>query len=349
MDDNFFDLGGHSLLAVRLFADIENEFHKSISTAVILENPTIERLAEVIRTTKTGRNWKSLVPIRPSGSRSPIFLVHPAGGDIVSFKVWTQLIREDYPVYGLQAVIFDDDQPPLTRLEDIAERYLSEIRTIQPHGPYFIGGYCAGGVIAFEICQQLRAQGEPIGLLAIINQSPYDSNYYHARFSLSFIKGFLKNLPFWAEDFLRLNRNEMISRILTWSLQIRTRLTYLLGLSDINKDDFRKLEDRAVAIYLTKFPTAQRNQARAYFYAYLEAIKRYRSKPYPGKIHVFRTKRQPLICSFDETLGWSKLAGKGVKVLSIPGSTSTVFEAQSARMFTSLLEKELDTFYADKT
>ena len=343
--DNFFDLGGHSLLAVRLFADISQEFHKDLPTASILENPTVESLAEIIRTLKTDLNWKSLVPIRPIGSRSPIFLVHPAGGDIVSFNIWANLIKPEYPVYGLQPAILNSGNPPLDNIEDIAAHYLEEIRSVLPHGPYFLGGYCAGGIIAFEIAQQLASQKEAIGLLAVINQSPYDSDYYRPKFNFPFIKSFLKNLPYWLNDFFQLDRKEMANRIYTWGLLVRYRLTLQLGLSDVSEFDFQKLENQAIALLIAKFPLVRREQARAYFQSFYEALHNYRSKIYPGKITVFRTERQPLICSFDASLGWSKLAEKGVKVLSITGSTTSIFEDANARCFASLLENELDSFY----
>jgi aspartate racemase len=165
--ENFFEVGGHSLLAIRLLAQIEKVFDKKLPLATLFQAPTVEQLAQVLRQQGWSPSWSSLVPIQPGGSKRPFFCVP---GDLGN--VFTDLghlgrnLGPDQPFYGLQDGI---DNP--TQIEALAAHYLAEVRTVQTKGPYFLGGVCQGGVVAFEMAQQLRAQGEQVGLLALIEPS----------------------------------------------------------------------------------------------------------------------------------------------------------------------------------
>jgi thioesterase domain-containing protein len=113
-------------------------------------------------------SWSPLVPIQPGGSKTPFFCVHGAGGNVLNFRDLALRLGSDQPFYGLQAQGVDG-RPPLERVEDMATLYLEAIRQVQPHGPYFLGGYSAGGVIAFEMAQQLLREGEQTALLAVLD------------------------------------------------------------------------------------------------------------------------------------------------------------------------------------
>lgn len=169
---NFFELGGHSLLAVRLMHRVEQEFGKRLPIAALLQAPTIEQLANVLRGEGCASDWSSLVPIKPSGSKPPLFCVHGGGGTVIVYRELAQHLGPDQPIYGLQAQGLDGKQPRLNRVEDMAVHYLKEIRAIQPHGPYFLGGLSFGGTVAFEMAQQLHAQGEQVGLLFLLDTFP---------------------------------------------------------------------------------------------------------------------------------------------------------------------------------
>ncbi|NEP23194.1 alpha/beta fold hydrolase [Moorena sp. SIO3I6] len=170
--DNFYDLGGDSLLAVRLFAEIEKVFHKKLPLASLLTAPTVAQLANQLRQDQSAAPWSSVVPIQPNGSKPPLFCIHGAGGNILSFRDLARYLGSEQPFYGLQSLGLDGKQTPLTTVEDMARCYLQEIRTIQPKGPYFLSGYCFGGKIALEIAQLLCLDGETVALLALLEPSP---------------------------------------------------------------------------------------------------------------------------------------------------------------------------------
>ena len=156
--DNYFELGGHSLLAVRVMAEVAKKFRKQLPLATLVQAPTIAELAGLLRDTTWSASWSSLVPIQPDGTKPPFYCVHAAGGNVLTYFDLARHLGPDQPVYGLQARGLDGKQPPHNCLEEMARDYIAEIRQLQPEGPYYLGGTSWGGMIAFEIAQQLVAR-----------------------------------------------------------------------------------------------------------------------------------------------------------------------------------------------
>jgi pimeloyl-ACP methyl ester carboxylesterase len=169
IEDDFFELGGTSLLAARLFAQIEEDFKLRIPLITLVQAPTIKKLAKVIHLPGSPDAWHSLVTIQPGGIRPPLFCVHGESGNLLMYRSLARYIGPDQAIYGLQPQGLDGKQPPLTRIEDMAARYIKEIQVIQPEGPYFLAGYCMGGTIALEMAQQLSGQGRRVALLALLD------------------------------------------------------------------------------------------------------------------------------------------------------------------------------------
>ncbi|WP_394836710.1 amino acid adenylation domain-containing protein [Pendulispora rubella] len=158
---SFFDAGGSSVTAVRLMSRIHQRFDIELPLSTLFEHPTIEQLAQSI---ETGAHRRALVAIQPQGTGTPFFFMHPVGGNVLCYAELARALGREQPFYGLQALPDQGDT-----LEEMARHYIAEIRQVQPHGPYRLGGWSMGGVLAFEMAQQLRAAGEAIALLTLLD------------------------------------------------------------------------------------------------------------------------------------------------------------------------------------
>jgi acyl transferase domain-containing protein len=185
--DNFFELGGHSLVAVRLFARMKKTFGADYPISVLIERPTIEGCAQLIapaesaapesaaepaREQKQAR-YKHLVPMNPPAGdkrgRVPFFLVAGMFGNVMNLRHLAGLVGEERPFHGIQARGLLGNEDPHETFEETARDYLAEIRAVQPHGPYLLGGFSGGGITAWELARQLRAEGEEVPLVVMLD------------------------------------------------------------------------------------------------------------------------------------------------------------------------------------
>ncbi|MDR5807532.1 acetoacetate--CoA ligase [Caballeronia sp. LZ019] len=174
-DDNFFELGGHSLLAARMLADIKRTTNRTLPIATLIVAPTIARLAAVIAADPgMSAESSSLVQMR-AGRGRPLFMVHSITGSVMECLTLAGTLQSERPVYGLQARGLDGDEAPQRSVEDMARAYVLRMRGVQPSGPYALVGYSFGGLVAFEIAQQLVKAGEQIEMLCLLD------TYVHER------------------------------------------------------------------------------------------------------------------------------------------------------------------------
>ncbi|MFG2357010.1 amino acid adenylation domain-containing protein [Streptomyces sp. NPDC048521] len=161
--DNFFDLGGTSLTAMRLMVTVEERFRVNVPLSDLIAAPTVAALADrLTHSSAAPAPFDAVVPIKPSGSRAPLFLVHPMGGNVLCFLPFARHLPAEQPLYGLQSAGADPGTVPLGSVEEMARSYVEAIRRVQPTGPYAIAGYSFGGFVAFEMSRQLRAAGAEV-------------------------------------------------------------------------------------------------------------------------------------------------------------------------------------------
>ena len=168
LDDNFFELGGHSLLAAQMLAEVKRATGRTLPLATLIIAPTIARLAAVIVEDGVQGAHPNLVPMR-AGRGRPVFMVHSITGSVMECLTLAGTLQSERPVYGLQARGLDGDLEPQRRVEEMARVYVEQMRAVQPSGPYALVGYSFGGLVAFEIAQQLIAAGEKIELLCLLD------------------------------------------------------------------------------------------------------------------------------------------------------------------------------------
>ena len=326
LDQNYFDLGGDSSLAVRMFAEIEKIFKVKLPLATLYEAPTIEELARVLRGEASASGWSPLVAIQPEGSRPPLFCFHGAGGNVLIYRDLSRNLGSDQPFYGLQSQGLDGSGPPLTTVEDMAALYVKEIRRVQPHGPYFLGGYCGGGSIAYEVAQQLQAEGERTALLALFDTMNWSkipvtiwSKAAYACQRLVFHAASLLSLDFGDQyKFLREKMEIVHSRIPVWR-------GMLLAL--FNKDC-----SGAASTSLVFGRIWRTNEQASWHYV---------PKPYSGTVTDFRPSTQYRIFN-KPNLKWDGLAQGGQEVVVLPVYPASMLLEPFVKLLAAALTKSID-------
>ena len=169
VEESAFHAGATSLQSMRIMAQVESRFGKSLPVTALYQAPSPREFARLLADGSSTPEWRRLVPIQPAGTRTPIFMVHHGAGSTYGFNGIARHLHAERPLYGLQESGWQDDEPFPHSLEQMAGDYVAEVRTVQPHGPYVLGGFCFGGLVAYEMAQQLRAAGEPVALLVLMD------------------------------------------------------------------------------------------------------------------------------------------------------------------------------------
>ncbi len=331
--DNFFDLGGHSLLAAHLFAEIKKTMGISVPLSVLYEAPTASQLARLLAKVESGHNCGSLVAINAKGTRPPIYLVHPADGNILRYRDLAAHLGDDQPVYGIQSKGLDGKTAIDTTFETISQRYIKDIRAQQPRGPYFLGGYCLGGTIALEMAQQLQRQGEDIGLLFMIeNYNIKTINWPMPRHLKTY--NLILNIWYHAGNLFARN-NEAKFAFFKQKAQIeysRLKISLQVSLSSLLK--------KAGVKNTLDFPHIRIDKA------YDKALTHYTPQQFQGKIVHFGAKKR-LAGFSDPDFGWSRIAGKGIELYELPmnprASLVEPFVCMLAHQLRKCVDKELQS------
>jgi amino acid adenylation domain-containing protein len=295
--DNFFELGGHSLLAVRLFALIDKRLGRKLPLTTVFQGATVEHLASVLRQQAKPGPQSSLVAIQPDGSKRPLFLVHPAGGHVFPYIHLAQYLDPDQPCYGLQSRGLEQGQDPHTRIEDMATYYIKALQTVQPAGPYLLGGWSMGGVVAFEMAQQLHAQGQRVALLALLDG----------------------RIPTPDETF----PEEDYEAVLLVERYFGISFGPMESLAQLPKDEqlaFMLEQAKSAGLVPAELDVSEARRFVELLKSDLRATQNYALHLYPGRVTLFKASEELAGTSPDPTLGWSEWVNAGVEVHLVPGN-----------------------------
>ncbi|BBC27208.1 non-ribosomal peptide synthetase [Pseudanabaena sp. ABRG5-3] len=330
--DNFFELGGHSLLAIRLSAQLEEIVGYPVPIMSIFQSPTIANLANLLRQSWTP-SWNYLVPLKPNGTNPPFFCIHEGFGEVFVYRHLAKHLAANQPFYGLQAQGLDGKEAPLNRIEIMATNYLKEIRSLQPEGPYYLGGFCAGGVVAYEIAQQLHAQGQEVALLALMDTG----------FETEFKDDTLHSIQeFWVmrwRNFLKVPFLEKFQRI---AQKPKKYLENLDGKFKLWQCKLYLKTKRSLPPDLRKFYLYHNSMM-----AHLEAIEHYRPQPISYPVTLINTTVFDKTRLSDYKQLWSKLALKKIDYHIIEGVHNLVFEEPEVQQIALKLQACLDKSFSD--
>lgn len=306
--DNFFDLGGHSLLAVRVVVEIDRLCKTRLPLATLLRAPTIAELAAVLRKQQWAPSWSSLVPLRPGGSRAPLFLMHSHGGNVLEYHPLVNCLEPDQPVYALQSRGLDGNIVTNLTLQEMAAAYISELRSLQPKGPYFLGGFCMGGILALEAAQQLTDAGQEVALLVMIQSTHPDALGFHSRTTL-FQRCWnraIKRLDLEAENLANRGQAYILERCCYFWSRACARAAIAFDKMTGRHPSHRSTLSTA---YILEAVAMQNGKA----------LENYVPRPYEGDVLLFRAGKQLSGQLVDEYLGWKRVLHGAVEVCEVPG------------------------------
>lgn len=320
---NFFDLGGHSLLAVRLLAQIRKRIGYELPLPSLIEAGTIERLAALLMRESGGIKNSPLVPIQRAGSKTPFFCVHPGSGNVLCYLSLAQEMGGERPFFGFQDLNTlrdheeeSDFEVPLDRM---AATYVETLLSVQPDGPYLLGGWSFGGFVAFEMAQQLRRQGKEVAMLAIFDTGPVFDDLGRADDAdLLAILCEESGLEVKAEDLRPFNTNEQLSYV---SSQLKA--------AQLVPDDL---------------PISWINRSVNIFKARIRVMMNYRFRAYDGPITLFRaTEPDPSSEPInDPTLGWANLCTEPVMIHEVPGTHASMARAPQVSVLAATLNHAIE-------
>ena len=332
--DNFFDIGGTSTIAVNLFAKIEQAFKCHLSLVVVFQCPTVAQLAQMLSQLNQQEQsdqraaWSTLVPIRPTGIHPPLFCVSGIHGGVLIYADLAKHLGADQPFYGLQPKGIDGIHQPLTSIEEIAAYYIQVVQTVQPKGPYFLGGFSLGSHVVWEMSQQLHQQGEKVALLALFDGKIRSTNTvrqpFRKRIFLHYQSFREKGFTYFSQKFPAW-QDWLIGRYHYWTKRIIRR--------------FYQRMQWQLPIYLRQSAIEESLEK-----AGKEALKNYVMQVYPDKVTLFRADTQESdqgvgFVPPDWDLGWSKLAVGELDIQPISGDHMSMFREPQVQILAQKLQE----------
>ena len=332
IEDKFYELGGDSLKALQLLTLVEQRFGKDLPISLLFRDPTVAEMAEALGgDTQTLPKDPVLVPINQNGTRSPVFFTHGVLGGLLWLKHIAPLLEPDQPVYGLQSVGLQPGYEPDSTIEAMAARFVKTIQTVQPSGPYYLGGFCFGGILAYEIARQLEELGQETALLIVIDGFPPSLfQNEHGIINAQRVQIIRQSVPSWIQ----------VKKLR--SLDLRNKIATRFN----SRRNGRAAEGQNLAnAGVDHSVSTTRESQRRLRQINRAAGAQYIPQAYGGKVTLFRAQqigvRDALFGPVDPQRGWDKLAQSGVVVRNIDSTHVGLLTPPSVSALAAQLNEEL--------
>ncbi|KJD33682.1 hypothetical protein PK35_07350 [Tamlana nanhaiensis] len=321
---DFFELGGQSIIAVKVMTLLEEETGKRLPLASLFSHPTIEKLALLLDMDNRFITWDSLVPIKKGGSKTPLYIVHGAGMNVLIFNALAKNLDDDQPVFALQAKGLNGIDKPHESVPEMAAHYIEAILKQNPNGAFALAGYSFGGIIAYEMAKQLQKKGKRLTMLAMLDTYVSPAYNYKSRFR--------KKIA--ALNYRVKSNFYVLSQMITSWEHSKIRI-------NSKKRAFKNLMLRLKYGKEKQHETVN-NQPYLLDKMNMEAIRKYKIEPGDFKVDLFRVEDSSYYMHDREFLGWNKIARKGVEVHNIPGDHVQLFSPPNDKKSALILQNILD-------
>jgi thioesterase domain-containing protein len=313
--DDFFYRGGDQERGARMLQKVKAKYQVAIPTQTLYEARTIGKLADLIELRRTSQEQLCIVPIRAKGNRPPLFLVHGVGGNILGFSGLAKVLHKEQPVYGIQAQSLQSNVPLLIKMEEMAAYYVQELRKVKPTGPYAFLGFSFGGLVAYEMAQQLLAAGEVVHFLGMLD---------------TWQPGYMKRVT---------ARQPLLKRVL-YRLYVIRMNTKKLSPFQFIPYAYARLKSRLLRATYRQMakagPVSLPDSMRGARDVNMTAGLRYQVLPYPGKVTLFRARDAEV--DLPEDLDWRRYAGE-VEIIRLPGDHGQVLAEPNLSFMAGKMEE----------
>ena len=328
--DDFFELGGDSLSALQLITKLQKELHLNLSSNILLNSSTIESLCHIIQDNPQASSSTPDLPpclvrlYQGNLQLQPLFLIHPIGGSVYFYRELAQELASEQSIYGIEAKGLEGGVDPLTTVEEMADYYIKSIRQLQPQGPYYLIGWSMGGLIAYEMTQQLKARKEPVALLTLIDSSAPAILSEPLELEQTMIVKY--TAQYWAGLY---GQKLGLSIETLNNLNPSQQLTHLL----------EKAQQQAIFSPETEIEQIQ--NLWKVFQTNLIAIHNYQPKAYSGSILLLNASETQLKIGEDTTYGWGSLVSGDIQTYTFAGNHYTILQAYQAKCLAKKIEPHL--------
>ncbi|MEO1374654.1 MAG: thioesterase domain-containing protein [Cyanobacteria bacterium J06635_10] len=315
-----------------------NPVSTNINTPTESTSPEEKVRAKAKAAAKLRRSLSCLVPIQPHGSKRPFFCIHPNAGVVFPYYELAFNLANVQPFYGLQSVGIAGKNQPLTSIEEMASHYIKAVRTVQPFGPYALGGWSLGGLIAFEMAQQLQRVGESVLLVSLDGAANQSNKFINSWEVIKFIStSVVRNIWPYVFDYLNLTpkQKKQCDKPKGHALRDRTELPISNRIAHIAQGIAQRAETakfRQEAIRRL-FPVLWRNTT---------AFINYKPQVYPGRMILLRSYGTSRKYPRYPNLGWSNLVQQGIEIHEIPGHHLNILRQPHVKAIAATLQACLD-------